>query len=560
MLQVMPTTATSGTLVTLMRWRLKTAAGQSTGIQIKGHRMRFAFSIALFLCLGTFAHAGQPGGSAKARSEEPASQSKPNILFIAVDDLRPELGCYGSEIAVSPHIDRLAESGVTFTRAYCQQAVCNPSRASLMTGLRPDTIQVWDLQTDFRTTRPQTVTLPQQLMKHGYHTVGIGKIYHNIIQDAASWSEPKMNVPDYPYDPDAVYRAKENVDWLEKKKQGLIAKGDKSRVDQFGKWYLKHVATENPDVDDDAYFDGAQTTVAIEKMKRLAEKEKPFFLAVGYYRPHLPFNVPKRYWDLYDREAIPAAPNPSIPKNAPIMAVNTAREIRGYTDFKDMPQPHEGSLTEDQARLLKHGYLASVSYIDAQVGRLLDNLQKLGLDDNTIVVLWGDHGWKLGEHNSWCKMTNFEIDTRVPLIVRAPNAKENGKQCAQLVEFVDIYPTLCKLANVPLRDELEGTSLTPLLADAKRPWKKAVFSQFLRDGIWIAPDNVAYMGRCVRTERYRYVEWTKKDSKDVVARELYDLKNDPLENENVVKDKNNSETIAKLASILKQGWKQALPQ
>ena len=511
--------------------------------------MRFAFSIALLLCLGPFAH-GQTG----------KPSSKPNILFIAIDDLRPELGCYGSKIALSPNIDRLAKSGVTFTHAYCQQAVCNPSRASLMTGLRPDTIKVWDLKTDFRTALPDAVTLTQQLMQHGYHAVGIGKIFHNNIQDPPSWSEPKMNVPDYPFDPDAVYRAKENVEWLEQKKQELIAKDDKRRIDRFGKWYLKHVATENIDVDDDAYFDGAQTTVAIEKMKKLTGKEKPFFLAVGYYRPHLPFNVPKRYWDLYDRDSIPPAPNQFIPKNAPIMAVNTAREIRGYTDFKQMPQPHEGSISETQSRLLRHGYFASVSYIDAQVGRLLKSLKKLGLDDNTIVVLWGDHGWKLGEHNSWCKMTNFEIDTRVPLIMRVPNAAENGKPCAKLVEFVDIYPTLCELAGVPLRDELEGVSFAPLLSDTNQPWKKAVFSQFLRDGIWIAPDKIPYMGRCVRTKRYRYVEWTTKDSTQIVARELYDLKNDPLENENIAKDQNQAETLAKLASILKQGWKQALPQ
>ena len=198
----------------------------------------------------------------------------------------------------------------------------------------------------------------------------------------------------------------------------------RGRIDRFGKWYLKHVATEIVDAPDDVYFDGAQTTVAVEKMKLLAGGKKPFFLAVGYYRPHLPFNVPKRYWDLYDRAAIPLAKNPYLPKNAPLMAVNTAREIRGYTDFKAMPIPHDGSFPESQARLLKHGYLASVSYIDAQVGRLLKALDESGLADNTIVVLWGDHGWKLGEHNSWCKMTNYEIDTRVPLIVRAPHAKE----------------------------------------------------------------------------------------------------------------------------------------
>jgi len=489
-----------------------------------------------------------------------AERARRNVLFIAVDDLRPELGCYGSTIALSPNIDRLAASGVAFTRAYCQQAVCNPSRASLMTGLRPDTIQVHDLRTDFRKTTPAAVTLTQQFMKHGYHAAGIGKIFHNNIQDPPSWSEPKLNVDGYPFDPDAVYRQKDNVAWLEKRKQELIPKGDTSRIDPFGKWYLKHVATENVDLPDDAYFDGAQTSVANEKMKTLAKDEKPFFLAVGYYRPHLPFNVPKRYWDLYDRSSIPLAANPHFPKGAPAMAVNTAREIRGYTDFQKMPLPHDGSFPEAQARLLKHGYLASVSYIDAQVGRLLKSLKQSRLEENTIVILWGDHGWKLGEHNSWCKMTNYEIDTRVPLIVRAPGAKENGKQCDRLVEFVDIYPTLCKLTNVPIRDELEGDSFAPLLADRTRPWKPAVFSQFLRDGKWSAPDGVPYMGRCIRTERHRYVEWTQKDSQDVVAIELYDLDSDPQETVNIARRRSSEKTVSALAAQLHRGWKAARPK
>ena len=287
--------------------------------------------------------------------DAPSVPSRPNILFIAIDDLRPELGCYGSKIVKSPNIDRLAASGVTFTRAYCQQAVCNPSRASLMTGLRPDTIEVWDLRTDFRKKKPNAVTLTQQFMRHGYHAVGIGKIFHNNIQDPPSWSEPKLNIDGYPFDPDAVYRLPVNVDWLEKRKEQIRARGREKRyIDRFGKWYLKHVATEIADGDDDIYFDGAQTTVAIDKLGKLSKGDKPFFLAVGYYRPHLPFNVPKKYWDMYDRAAIPLAPNRFIPQDAPLMAVNTAREIRGYSDFKSMPTPDRGSLPDDRARLLRH--------------------------------------------------------------------------------------------------------------------------------------------------------------------------------------------------------------
>lgn len=368
-----------------------------------------------------------------------------------------------------------------------------------------------------------------------------------------------MNIDGYPFDPDAVYRKKENVEWIERKKQELLAKGDTRRIDRFGKWYLKYVATENVDVPDDAYFDGAQTNVAIEKMRELARGDKPFFLAVGYYRPHLPFNVPKKYWDMYDRDAIPLASNRTWPKGAPLMAVNTAREIRGYVDFRDMPLPHEGSFPEDKARLLRHGYLASVSYIDAQIGKLLSALDAAGLRDDTIVILWGDHGWKLGEHNSWCKMTNFEVDTRVPLMIRVPGARENGKQCDRLVEFVDIYPTLCEVAGVPARPELEGLSFVPLLEEVTRPWKNAAFSQFLRDGIWIAPDGVPYMGRSIRTQRYRYTEWTRKGGTEVVARELYDHTTDPLETTNIAAEPRNLSVLADLSSRLRAGWRAALP-
>ncbi len=483
-------------------------------------------------------------------ADEP--DSRPNVLFIAVDDLRPELGCYGKDYVKSPHIDRLAKSAVTFTRAYCQEAVCNPSRASLMTGLRPDTLKVWDLKTAFRTTRPDAVTLPQYFKRHGYHTAAIGKIYHNVIPDPQSWSEPKLHIDGYPFDPDAVYRHPRNVRWLAERREQIIRDGGQDRyIDRLGQWYLKAGATENADVPDNAYFDGAQTDVALEKLGELKQKRQPFFLAVGYYRPHLPFNAPKKYWDLYDRDKIPLAENDDLPKDAPTMAINTIRELRGYTDFKDAPRPDQGRLTEAQTRRLRHGYFACVSYIDAQVGRLLDGLNELDLDENTIVVLWGDHGWKLGEHNSWCKMTNYEIDTRVPLIVRVPGAKENGQPCARLVEFVDIYPTLCEAAGLKVPDELEGKSFMPLLHDRSRPWKKAAYSQFLREGIWMGPDGIEYMGYTVRTERYRYVEWINWQTKEFAGRELYDERNDPQENVNIAELPENRKIVEGLSRRLR---------
>ena len=490
-----------------------------------------------------------------------SQNKKPNILFIAVDDLRPELGCYGSAVIKTPHIDKLADEGLVFTRAYCQSAVCNPSRASLLTGMRPDSIKVWDLRTDFRDNVPNIVTLPQYFKQNGYETVAIGKIFHNNIPDTLSWSEPKIYLKDYPFDPDAVYRDEKILEEIEKRKEAIRKEGkDKRYIDRFGKWYIKQYATEGPDVPDNAYYDGAQTDAAIQKLKELKKRDKPFFFAIGYYRPHLPFNVPKKYWDLYDRNKIPLADNNFLPKNAPLMAINNLRELRSYNDFKQTPHPAFGSLSEEQARLLRHGYFASVSYVDTQIGRLLESVEQMGLRDNTIIILWGDHGWKLGEHNSWCKMTNYEIDTRVPLIISVPGMKSRGQKSRRLVEFVDIYPSLCELAGLPIPAELQGSSFVPLLNNPDRSWKKAVFSQFLRKGIWIAPDGKEYMGYSIRTDRYRYVEWINWKTGELAAKELYDHQTDPQENENIVEKAENAALVDTLASMLKAGWQKALPK
>ena len=481
-----------------------------------------------------------------------APTPKPNVLFIAVDDLRPELGCYGAAHVHSPHLDALARSATLFSRAYCQQALCNPSRASMLTGLRPDSLQVWNLQTDFRSTTPHAITLPQLFKANGYHTLNSGKLFHNIFPDPPSWSEPDLRLPNYPFDPDAVYRGQAETNQLEARKQQILAAGNQARyIDQYGQWYLKNNATEAPDVPDNAYFDGAQTDAAIARLPQLQAAHKPFFLSIGYYRPHLPFNAPKKYWDLYDRSKIPLAPNPVLPQNAPPMAENRNRELRGYQDFKAAPTPDQGTVSESQARLLRHGYLASVSYIDAQIGRLLAELDRLKLASNTIVVLWGDHGWKLGEHNAWGKMTNYEIDTRVPLLIRAPGVSPGV--CPGLVESVDIYPTLCDLAGLTPPPNLEGTTLTPLLRRPSTPGKRAIFTQYLRDGLWVAPDGVTYMGRAIRTERYRYVEWSTFPANQLTATELYDLTADPAENKNIAATSPN--LCRQLAARLKSGWR-----
>lgn len=491
---------------------------------------------------------------------EKNEKPKPNILFIAVDDLRPELGCYGVDHVISPNIDRLAQNGIMFTNAFCQSAVCNPSRASLMTGLRPNSNKVWDLWTDFRETVPEVVTLPQHFKNNGYHAAAIGKIYHNTKPDSLSWSEEKLHIDGYPFDPDATYVGEKALNNLEERKQEIIEEGRQERyIDRYGEWYLKAYSTECEDVPDNAYYDGAQTDVAIEKLGELASMDKPFFFAVGYYRPHLPFNAPKRYWDMYDPDEIPMAENDFIPEGAPEMAINNLRELRGYVDFKDQPHPLFAKLTEEKARHLKHGYMASVTYVDTQVGRLLDRLEELNLADNTIVILWGDHGWKLGEHGSWCKMTNYSVDTRVPMILSTPELRGSPLTTDRLVEFVDIYPTLCELAGLDIPEGLEGISTVPLINNPDLSWKKAVFSQYLRSRIWLAPDGIAYHGYAIRSNKYLYVEWKVEETGELAAVELYDLQKDPQENINVASDKAYVDILNKMAQRLKDGWQAALP-
>ena len=490
---------------------------------------------------------------------------RPNILFIPVDDLRPELGAYGHESIHTPHMDRLARQGVTFMRTYCQQAVCNPSRASLLTGLRPDSIQVWDLRTDFRGQVPDVITLPQYFKLNGYTSIGLGKTFHNNDPDTLSWSITPENIAGFPFDPDAVYMNENNLAIQQSKIEALRAAG-KSTIDQLGHWYVKANATECAEVDDDADYDGAQTTRAIKILEELKSGESPFFLSVGYYRPHLPFNAPKTYWDLYKREEIPLAGNQFIPEGSPAYLVHGDAELRSYSDCQDLPLPSESRWDEQRQREIKHGYYASVSYTDAQIGRLLDALERLDLARNTIVVLWGDHGWKLGEHNGWCKQSNYEIDTRVPLIISGYGVNAKGEQCSALSEFVDIYPTLCEMAGLPVPAHLQGTSLAPLLQDPGQLWKTAAFSQFLlgRFGRTQTVDG-EQMGYAIRTDRFRYVEWyrwnTEENCRDTLMhRELFDHLSDPQENMSLAAEPGNEDLVRDLALQLDKGWRHARPE
>jgi iduronate 2-sulfatase len=488
---------------------------------------------------------------------------RPNILFIPVDDLRPELGCYGCQTIKTPCIDRLATLGVTFERTYCQQAVCNPSRASLLTGLRPDSIRVWDLYTGFREHMPDVVTLPQYFKDHGYTSIGLGKTFHNNIPDSISWTA-KPHIDGFPFDPDAVYLTAENLKIQEDKKQRMIAQGI-SRIDPLGHWYIKANAVEIADCSDEDYFDGAQTTLAIRMMKELAVQGKPFFLSVGYYRPHLPFNAPRKYWDLYSRDSVPLAGNQFVPAGSPSYAIHGDQELRSYDDCHDLPRPREQPWDVKRQRELVHGYYASVSYIDAQIGRLLDALDALDLARNTIVVLWGDHGWKLGEHNGWCKQTNYETDTRVPLIISGKGVKAKGSRCSALTEFVDIYPTLCEMAGFEVPEHLQGTSLVPLLADPALEWKQAAFSQFLLGRFGPPSDRLQErMGYAIRTDRYRYVEWFAWDREleekgELLNRELFDHESDPGENVNIAGDPAHGQTVEELSLQLERGWRYAVP-
>lgn len=485
--------------------------------------------------------AATPGPAVKdAATKDPAKRW--NVLFVAVDDLRPELACYGRSMVKSPNIDRLAKEGVRFDRAYCQQAVCNPSRASLLTGLRPETLKVFDLETHFRDKVPTAVTLPQLFKENGYATARYGKIFHTghgNRDDAASWSEPQLPGPKKP----GAGKARPAAE----KQAGAAAAG--AKTDASGRKYAGQPPYEVSEAADETLADGVAADRAIAHLQRL--KDRPFFLALGFIRPHLPFVAPKKYWDLYRPEEIPLATNPQHPKNAPIWTGSGSGELRQYADV-----PAAGPIPDDQARKLVHGYYASVSYMDAQLGRVMAELERLGLKEKTIVVLWGDHGWQLGEHGMWCKHTNYETSTRAPLIVSVPGSKNAGKASPALVEFVDVYPTLAELCGLKAPAELEGTSLAPLLVEPARPWKTAAFSVYPRG----PKEHGRLMGWAVRTADRRYVEWRKVAGGEVVLRELYDHRTDPDENVNVADEPAQAAAVAEMAAILKSGWKGAAPK
>lgn len=482
---------------------------------------------------------------------------RPNILFIAVDDLKPMLGIYGDTTIQTPNIDRLGAAGTVFTNAHCQQAVCGPSRASLLTGKLPDTIKVWDLKTKIRPNNPGIQTLPEFLKNQNYETAAVGKIFDprsvdgRVKHDANSWSIsyiPSWNIPK-----DAS--AGKNVQGYFN--PGTLAAGaaaaaagisDYGEVTAFLKEQGATPAFESVEVPDDAYDDGAFTAHALNLMDRMAAGNKPFFLAVGYKKPHLPFNAPTTYWNLYDRASIDLAPFQERAEGTPSLAYHDGNELRSYSGI-----PKQGPLPEDLQRDLIHGYMACVSYIDTLIGRLLDGLEERGLAENTIVVLWGDHGWHLGDHGLWCKHSNFEQATRSPLILTAPG-KPAGQISAAPVELMDLFPTLTDLAGLETPQDLQGTSLRPILADASATVKPAARSQFPRGRL---------MGYALRTDRYRYVAWVVAPTKqgapagtDIQHEELYDYEVDALETRNLATAPEYANTLNQLRALFQQGYAQ----
>lgn len=501
----------------------------------------------LFVLCATAAWVALPSGrwALSADGDKPVRR---NVLFIAVDDLRPELGCYGQSHIKSPNIDRLAEQGTVFLRAYCQQAVCGPSRTSLLTGLRPDTTRVWGNRTHFREHVPNAVTLPQHFKNHDYHTQGMGKIFHRSFpqkaytyysstrdtRDLQSWSVPSwFGGPRYYYTPEGIAAAKKDFERISGKTGAAL--------DEWMNYFARGPATEAPEVPDEVPYDGQLASRALQTLRELKEKGRPFFLAVGFLKPHLPFVAPKKYWDLYDPKQIRLAENPFRPKGAPALAMTNFGELRYYSDIAP-----RGPVTDDQARRLIHGYYACVSYIDVQVGRVLDELDRLGMRDRTIVCLWGDHGWHLGDHGLWCKHTNFENATRAPLIFSAPAAKARGCRTKALAEFVDIYPTLAELAGLPIPETLEGKSLAPLLDDPNRPGKEAALSQYPRANA---------MGYSIRTDRYRFTLWRSRNAaRKTLAEELYDHESDPQESTNLTALPEHAALVTRLRAELNRHW------
>lgn len=459
------------------------------------------------LCTLLLAALGQPGSAA----------DRPNVLLLLVDDLKPSFGAYGDRWVQSPNLDALAASGVRFDAAYCNQAVCAPSRNNLLTGARSTSLGIYNLGTHFRNAVPDAVTLPQYFKQHGYHSAGIGKVFHighGNTNDELSWSVP--------FQPDKV------IDYvLPESTGGQLTREEALFSNKSARGLPRGAAWERVEVDDNAYADGRIASEGIERLRKYDQSGEPFFLTLGFTKPHLPFCAPAKYWDLYDPDQLPMPQFEQQPAGAPEYAGKTIGELNQYK-----PVPENPPLSDDLKRTLIHGYYAALSYMDAQVGRVLDELQRLDLADNTIVVLWGDHGYHLGDHGTWTKHTNYEQANRIPIIIRAPGVTRPGSESAALIESVDIYPTLTELAGLPHPSgpqPIDGQSLLAVLTDPSATVRDHAYHCFPRAG---------RLGQAVRTDRYRLVKWKRFGAPDNTAEyELYDYQEDPLETKNLASDR-----------------------
>lgn len=441
------------------------------------------------------------------------SADRLNVLFIATDDMNNDLGVYGHPLVKTPNLERLAARGTRFDRAYCQFPLCSPSRTSLLTGLRPDKTQVFDLRKHFRTVLPDVITLPQLFRKNGYVAVRVGKIYHygvpgdigtNGLDDSPSWDEV--------VNPKGRDKAEENKLINYTPKRGLGSS-------------LSFLAADGTD---EEQTDGIGTTRAIEFLQKY--RNRPFFIAMGYYRPHCPYVAPKKYFQSVPFEKV------QVPTVSPGWLLEVPKPAYASTQ----PWPWFG-VTELQARESKHAYYAAIEFVDAQIGRLLDALDRLKLTDKTIIVFWSDNGYHVGDHGLWKKQSLYEASARVPLIISAPGQKTKGQPCKRTVELLDIYPTLAELCGLKAPEYIEGKSLKPLLDDPQAPWDKPAFTQVWRAG---------FPGYSVRTERWRYTEWD--NGKRGV--ELYDYENDPNETRNLANDPKYADVINRLRALIRKNW------
>jgi iduronate 2-sulfatase len=456
---------------------------------------------------------------------------KPNVLMIIIDDLRTELNCYGANRVISPNIDKLSQEGITFLNAYCQASLCVPSRQSLLTGTRPNTFGA-EFETHFRKKLPDCITLPQQFRKNGYRAESFGKVFHH--RDDISWDIPSwVPTPSLCY---PIYGTKENIE-IQKEhiKQGNYVKKDSLWWAKGNKLVYANL-WESPDVIDNQLFDGMITEYAIDRLEKL--KDSTFFMAVGFFLPHIPFIAPRKYYDMYPLNSITLPVDSGLPYGAPQIAKQPDGEWRGYPGVVKKGMPDEITKKE-----YIRGYLASISYVDAQVGKLLNRLKELDLKRKTIIVLIGDNGYHLFDKASFGKETNFENGTRVPLIIKPINNKNKGIKTHSLVELLDIYPTLCELAKIPIPPHVQGISFAETLKNPSFRGKEAAYSQINRR---------KFQGNSVRTARYRYTEWK---SENETFRELYDYVSDPIETENKIMDPNYQKIVLKMSNLLQEKFK-----